>query len=404
MPFSEGESAGPLSHDDNWSPGVVQAVSPVGVTDLGPGYLEPALLPVDLLNTGYARAMERFGAAALSYGDNQGALELRTVLASRVAITDGRNCGPEQVLLTAGTSHALHLIATMLCEPGAVVFTDATCYDFGRQLLADSGLRVRAVAGDECGMLPDALGEAVRAERAAGNRVGFVYLIPTFHNPTGLVVPEARRRELLAVTTRHDVLVVEDDAYAELGYDDPCPASLAAIADYHGVIRLRTFSKTLAPGLRLGWLLAGKPVTDRLVRHGLFVSGGSANHVSSLAVLTMLRTGDYDKHLDWLRDRLRLRRNALLDGLESLPGDEFHFTRPPGGFFVWLRALHGRTEAGLLEAAGKAAVAVAAGSRFGRTADPAVRLAFSFNSPERLRAAADQFAGALVTTHQKDWT
>lgn len=402
MPSFEGETAGPLSHGDHWLPGVVQAVSPDGVTDLGPGYLEPALLPVDLLGTGYARAMERFGAAALSYGDNQGALELRAVLASRVSLTDGRHCDPEQVLLTAGTSHALHLIATVLCEPGAVVFVDATCYDFGRQLLEDSGLRTRTVPGDACGMRPDALDEAVRAERAAGNRVAFAYLVPTFHNPTGLVVPESRRRELLAVTARQDVLVVEDDAYAELGYDGPSPPSLAAIADYHGVIRLRTFSKTLAPGLRLGWLLAGKPVTDRLVRHGLFVSGGSLNHVSSLAVLTMLRTGDYDKHLAWLRDRLRARRNAVLDGLETLPGDQFHFTRPTGGFFVWLRALRDRTEADLTAAAGKAAVAVAAGSRFGRTADPAVRLAFSFNPPERLHDAARRLAGALVTTQQKE--
>jgi DNA-binding transcriptional MocR family regulator len=280
-----------------------------------------------------------------------------------------------------------------------VVFADRTSYDFGRRIITDQGLRLREVDGDGDGMCPRALHDALSTLRAAGETPAFAYLNPTHHNPTGTTLSPARREELLAVAARHGLLVVEDDAYGELALDDtPPPRSLAAVADCAGVVRLGTFAKTLAPGLRLGWLQAHRSVADRLVRRGLFVSGGCLNHLSSLAVAILLRDGHYDRHLRWLRCELGVRRDTLVAALRANPGGGAEFDRPAGGFFLWLRFPAGRSEAELVSAAAKAGVAVARGARFGSVPRPCIRLAYSFNPPERLAAAAALLADAWTTT------
>ncbi|RLK57998.1 aminotransferase class I/II-fold pyridoxal phosphate-dependent enzyme [Actinokineospora cianjurensis] len=391
--------AGALSHTRRWDTTVVQAVSRPGVLDLGPGYLEPDLLPVDLVRDAYATALAEFGAAALSYGADQGNEVLRAGLAAREAAASGYPCGPEHVLVTAGTSQALHLVGTAMAAPGDTVLVDRLSYDFGRRVLTDHGLRLREVRLDEGGMDPRALHEALTAERAAGRHVGFVLLNPTFHNPTGTLVGTDRRRELLAVAALHGVLVVEDDAYAELGLDGTdLPPSLASLAEYDGVIRLGTFAKTIGPGLRLGWLVAHPAVVTGLARRGTFVSGGCVNHTTSLAIATLVRDGHYDRRLDWLRACLRERRDALVNALRAEADDLAEFTTPGGGFFLWLRFPPERTEADLLAAAAAVGVNAAAGSRFGTTAGPAIRLAYSFTPPDGLAEAAARLAAAWRPT------
>ncbi|MFI7416476.1 aminotransferase class I/II-fold pyridoxal phosphate-dependent enzyme [Nonomuraea sp. NPDC049684] len=461
-----GGRAGPGSHGLRWEAGVVQSVVPPGTTDLGPGYLGPGLLPVDLLAEAYAEAMATYGAAALAYGDDRGALALRTTLARRAcgapeprgsyaprgssapggfpepggfsapggfpapgrfpeqggssggsgsAATVGSSglgdnpgpggssgaggsCGPDGVLITAGTSQALHLLATTLARPGDAVLVEDSCYDLGRLILTDCGLRTYGVPGDASGMDPQALDAALTRTRPA-----FVYLNPTFHNPTGRVVPLARRRELLAVARRHATTIVEDDAYADLRLDGGAgPPALACLDGHQGVIRLGTFSKSLAPGLRLGWLTAEPAMADRLAVHGVLQSGGCPNHTTSLAVATLLERGHYDRHLLWLRERLRERRDALVDAFTARLDGGFALDRPAGGLFVWVRA--DRPEAGLLAAARRAGVLVAAGSRFtsasgstasrGRGTAGAVRLAYGLNTPDQLAAAAKRLAAA----------
>jgi DNA-binding transcriptional MocR family regulator len=276
-----------------------------------------------------------------------------------------------------------------MAVPGQVVLLDETSYDFGRRILEDCGLTLREVPADEAGMDPAALDEAIRS---AERQVAFVLLTPTFHNPTGRTVGPARRRELIEVAARHGVLIVEDDAYGELGLDDDAtPASLGGLAGYSGVVRLGTFAKTIGPGLRLGWLLADPAVVGRFVGRGVFESGGSPNHLASLAVAVLLRDGHYDDHLGWLRSRLRRRRDTLLGTLrEHLRGVEID--RPGGGFFLWLRFPGRESEQRLVTEAARAGVAVAAGSRFGTVHEPSVRLSYSFNSPEQLATAAARLA------------
>ncbi|MEU9853523.1 aminotransferase class I/II-fold pyridoxal phosphate-dependent enzyme [Streptomyces sp. NPDC047974] len=366
-----------------WRAGVVQAVSPPGVIDLGPGYLEPGLLPVDTVLPLYAEALTEFGPAALGYGANAGADPLRVLLADR------HGCTAEEVMVTAGTSQALALLCTALGRPGRSVVVERTCYDLARGIMTDHGLRVREAAADGEGVRPDALDQALSRSTDAA----FVYLTPTFHNPTGTVAGTPRRRELLAVAARHGVPIVEDDAYAELNLDGTGPPpSLAALAGGRGVIRLGSFAKTLGPGLRLGWLQAEPDLVSTLAHRGQLVSGGGLNHLTSLAVTMLMRDGRYDQRLSWLRGQLRLRRDALVAALRAGLGDEVAVARPAGGFFLWL-AFHPRLgEASIAAAAARAGVEVARGSRFGTTTGTHVRLAYSFHPPDRLAEAAARLA------------
>ncbi|MEV6977524.1 aminotransferase class I/II-fold pyridoxal phosphate-dependent enzyme [Kitasatospora sp. NPDC093806] len=400
-------ASGPEPHTRHWHRGVVQEVAPPGRLDLGPGYLEPALLPVAELHRAGARALAEYGAAALSYGEDQGALPLREPLAERAARLDGVPCGPEHVLLTAGTSQALQLIATVLARPGDVVLLDEQSYDLAQLLFTDCGLALHRLAADGLGTSAVALDKAVAGLRRAGRRPAFLYLTPTHQNPTGRTVPLSRREELLAVAAAHRLPVVEDDAYAELTLDGPPPPpSMAALAGYRGVLRLRTFSKTLAPGLRLGWLLGDPELVERLVSHGLFVSGGAVNHTTSLTVATLLRDGGFDRRLAELRAGLRLRRDALAEALGiagSRRGERPWRCRVPGGgYFLWLSFPHGPSDHRIAALADAAGVRIARGSRFGPTGAPSVRLAFSFNPPDRLAEAGERLAtGWLSLTRSR---
>ncbi|MGH8904299.1 MAG: aminotransferase class I/II-fold pyridoxal phosphate-dependent enzyme [Egibacteraceae bacterium] len=389
-PTGDGKAGGP-----RWLPGIVQRVEPDGVLDLLPGYLDANLLPVDMLRTAYADAFAEYGPAALTYGENRGPLPLRSALAARTARADAVPCGPEHLLVTAGTSQMLDLFARWLGQPGDVVLTESVTYNFGRSIFADRGLRVRGVQMDGSGLDPAALDRAAAAERAAGRRVAFVYMVPTFHNPTGLSVPRERRLELLAVTRRHRLVVVEDDAYAGLEFEPDAEwCSLAGLAGYRGVIRLCTFSKSLAPGLRLGWMLTDPRRVERIAMSATVTSGGGLNHLAALAIGGLMETGAYDEHVTWLRSQLRARRDALVGALRAGLPEDFRVRSPGGGFFVWIRLPSGCSEAQLVASAEQAGVPVAPGSRFGRAGEPALRLSFSFHSPSQLTEAAQRLVAA----------
>jgi 2-aminoadipate transaminase len=376
-----------------WIPGVVQYPDPAGVVNLGPGYLDPTLLPADLLRDAYVSALTEYGPAALAYGENQGPLPLRAALANRIALADTVPCSPDQLVITAGTSSMLDLIARS-APHGAAVFVEELSYDLGVEIFRARGLPIRRVPTDEHGMTPDALAHAIDHEITGGGRVAFVYLVPTFHNPTGRVVPADRRLALVAVAQRYDVTLIEDDAYADVFFEpDVVPRSLAGSANYAGVVRLGSFSKSLAPGVRLGWLAADVATASAWADSAMFVSGGGVNHLAAMAVTTLVECGGYEQHVVRLRDQLRQRRDALVD---TLRGElDVPVPRPAGGFFVWLRLPNRYTESELVAAAERDGVPVAAGSRFGQTRGPAIRLAFSFHPPDRLADAAARLAALL---------
>ena len=354
---------------------IVQFVARPGILDLGWGHPRPDLLPVAEWRAATEATLGAFGRQALTYGYGAGPGPLVEWLADR----DGAD--PAGVFVTAGASHALSLICQLLTRPGDTVLVDTPTYHLALRIFRDHGLR------------PVPLGSPGPAK--------FLYTVPTFGNPTGRSLPEDDRHSLVLAAKRSGVPVIEDDTYRELVYDGPAPASLWSLAGGPsggtGVIRVGSFAKSVAPGLRLGWINADPSLVDRLSDLGYVDSGGGVNHANALSMATFAGSGAYERHLARLRAAYREQRDALAGAL-GVPGPD----RPAGGWFLWLRLPDGRSAAALRPVAERHGVSFVEGSRFfvdGR-GDDHLRLSFSMLSPSELAEAGDRLRAVLDTGYQ----
>ena len=223
--------------------------------------------------------------------------------------------------------------------------------------------------------------------------------MPTFSNPTGRSLAADRRAALVALAQAAGLLIIEDDVYRELAYDAPAPPSLWSLAPTGGVARLGAFSKSLAPGLRLGWLTAPAELVRPLADGGLLDSGDNLNHFTALVVAALCAAGDYDRNVADLRAAYRHRRDTLVAALREHLPPGCRVIVPGGGFFVWVELPAGADSAALLPAAEAEGVAYLPGTRFhldGRGRQ-ALRLAFSYYAPDRLAEAARRLGRALHT-------
>lgn len=381
--------------------GLVQKVSPGGELDLGPGYLDPDLLPTSLVRNAFTTALEKYGWRALSYGADAGPWPLRELLAEMCMEWDGTPYGTDNVLVTAGTSHILDHLAARMAAPGDTVVVESPSYDLGCMILREHGLRLVGVPVDQDGVLPDALDWTVAQLRRSGARLAFAYLIPTFHNPTGALVSAERRRTVVAVARSHRLRIIEDNAYRPLPLaETDVPASLLSLADSGAVIQLGTFSKCLAPGLRLGWLIADPSSVQALASGAVFRSGGCPNHLVASATTELLAAGMFRGHLTRLRAGLTDRRDALVAGLRAGLPSGYQFMVPGGGLFLWIRPPAGIAEGQLCAATQRHGVVMAPGARFStRPSEPAVRLAFSQYGPDDLGSAAAAICRGVAELH-----
>lgn len=366
---------------------VVQFVRRPGILDLGWGHPRPALLPVEAWAAATAAVMRRpDGWQGLAYGPNQGPGPLIEWLAGHLPGVDAVASGPAEFYVTAGASHALALALAVLTEPGDTVLVDSPTYYLAFQTILDAGCRLVAAPVDQDGPDPDGLAGAAA-----------LYLVPTFGNPTGRSLPDGRRRRLVEAAREAGITIIEDDTYREVHYGTAAPPSLWSLSGGRGVVRIGSFSKTVAPGLRLGWINAAPDVIERLGRLGYVESGGGVNHFNGYVMAEFGASGGYAGHLGAARLAYGRQRDALVDRLrERLPG--MATPRPDGGWFVWLPLPEGVTAAALLPEAERRGVSFLPGSRFhagGRGGDGHIRLSFSMLAEEELAEAADRLADAI---------
>ena len=377
---------------------LVQFVARPGIIDLAWGHPDPQLLPVDGLRQATARVFEKYGADALNYGFAAGPGPLIAWLCRRLADVDGRAARPDELAITAGTSQGLDQVATLFTRPGDLVLVESPTYHLAVRIFRDHPVQLAAVPVDEHGLQVDALRRSLTELSKAGRRIAFLYTIPTFHNPTGISLARDRRRQLADLAAEASLLIVEDDAYRELSYDGPAPPSLWSLAAPGTVIRLGTFAKSLAPGLRSGFISADPSTIGRIVDSGMIDSGGAVSHFSSLVVAEFAATGEYAANVERLRAAYRERRDALLSALSEQLGNRAHWQRPAGGYFAWV-TLDGETPATTLLAAAEAAgTSFMPGSVFcldGEGAPQSIRLSFSRYPPDVLREAARRLATAV---------
>lgn len=363
-----------------------------GVIDLARGHPDPELLPLEEFRVAAGHVMGRASSELLQYSAARGSSFFRHHLADFLTPRYGFAVDAEQLFATGSISQALSLVCTTLARPGDLVLVEEPTYFLALGIFKDHGLRVRGVATDEHGVRLDALQQAVEDERPA-----FVYLIPSFHNPTGSTLTEKRREDLIALAKAHDLLIVSDDAYQILDHGSRAPTSLAAWLGEARVLSLGSFSKILGPGLRLGWVHGSQELLQALGRNGVLKSGGCSNPVVGTIVAELIRSGFQDSHLDHLNAVYAERAAALADALKShLP--ECEFEPASGGYFLWLRLPGTDAEQLAKEAEDVHQVKVQPSRPFTPqgTITDALRLCFAYNPPRVLEEGVARLARAVT--------
>ena len=337
------------------------------------------------------------GAAALSYGGPHGYEPLREQVACFFARDQEPAIGADHFVLANGAAGAIDLACSALLDPGDVVVTEVPAFSGSLRTIRGHGARLVGVPMDAQGMCVDRLADTLAQLAAAGTPAKLVYVSPTFHNPTGITMPIARRRELLEVAARHGVLLLEDTAYNELYFGDELIPTLGALAQGHFVITAGTFSKVIAPGLRVGWLQA-RPELLRLLMPARFDMGNSP--LQHRMLYEFMISGELAAHVARMRAVYRTKMRTLAGALRAACGTAVQFTEPAGGFFLWLR-LGAPIEASTVqEQALRRGVVFPVGRGFFPAEGPSpdgeyLRLAYSRASVEDLHTAAERIAACL---------
>ncbi len=365
------------------------ATSEEGISFVG-SYPAPELMPVAEFRRALERALDRHGAAALSYGPTAGLADLREAIAERMA-RRGSPATADEILVTQGAQQALDLTLRAFLDPGDSIVVEEPTYTGVLSVLGSLGARGIGVPLDDEGMRPDLLELALSRHRPK-----LIYVQPNFQNPTTVVMSEERRRRLLDLAERHRVPVVEDDWSGDLRIDGEDLPSLHALDRGRHVVHLGTFSKKLMPGLRLGWAAAPGPVLARLVQLKRAQDCGSSPLLQA-ALASFLRDGGLERHLAVAREAYRARRDRMIAALERHFPAEARWTRPAGGLFLWVVLPPGFDGTDLWVEAKRRGILYSRGELFhgDGSGRHTLRLTYSAATPEQIDAGIEEL-GALV--------
>jgi 2-aminoadipate transaminase len=310
---------------------IIQSPIASGFIDLGLGDPDPLLLPLDLLRESAAECFARGDNSFLQYGAEQGNGPFREALADFLSRGYGLPVKPESLFITHGASGALDLTCTLFTHPGDTIFVEEPSYFLALRIFRDHGLRILPIPTDADGVIVEAVEEKLSAARPK-----FIYTIPTFQNPSGQTLSAERRARLVALAREHNFLIVVDEVYHFLDYTRKPPAPFAAYTADGNVIAVNSFSKILAPGLRLGWIQSDAETVKRFVTCGLLDSGGGLNPFASAVVRETLEKGGVEINIQKLKTVYRSRAQRMESALKKyIPAAQFH--TPEGGFFFWVR-------------------------------------------------------------------
>lgn len=309
-----------------------------GSIPLFAGHPARELLPIAAVRAVVDAIWAQPGAARLfNYGDEQGNRQLIDFLAARLQQSERLPVSGENLMVTAGSTGGLSMITRHLAAPGDSVLVDAPSYRDALHIFRDAKLELRAVEIDAGGVDVDAMERRLRDMAARGRSPKFYYVVPNFQNPTGITLSRQRRQAIVDLSARYGFVIVEDDVYRDIRFGAALPPSFYALADGENVLRLGSFSKTLAPGLRIGWLLAAPQSIQRFVNSGVLRMGGGANPFTAAIVADFCSGGGWQRHLAWLRAQYQTRRDCALAALKRAMPPSVQWTQPEGGYFIWLR-------------------------------------------------------------------
>ncbi len=364
------------------------------VVSLAGGMPNISGLPLDVVGDAIEELVRSRGTVAMQYGSGQGDPHLRDQICDVMRL-EGIEAHPDDVVVTVGSQQAVDLVTRIFCDPGDVVICEAPSYVGALGVFKAYQCDVVHVEMDSEGLVPAALREAIATVQAAGRRIKFVYSIPNYHNPAGVTLAAHRRPEILEICREADVLVLEDNPYGLLGFDEePHRALRADEAD--GVIYLGSFSKTFAPGFRVGWALAPHAVREKLV-----LAQESATlcppSFSQLAVSAYLDAHDWLGQIKQFREMYRERRDAMVEALEDMMPGAARWNVPTGGFYVWVTLPPGLDAKLMLPRAVSSRVAFVPGTAFFADGfgSRSMRLSYCYPTPERIREGVRRLVGVI---------
>ncbi len=364
------------------------------VVSLAGGMPYLASLPLESIAAQASELIAADGRVALQYGSGQGTIELREQICQVMAL-EGITGHPDDVVVTVGSQMALDLTTRIFCDPGDVVLAEAPSYVGALGTFAAYQAQVVHVAMDGAGLIPQALTAAITDCRRTGRRIKFLYTIPNYHNPAGVTLSDSRRIEIAEICRSAEIAILEDNPYGLLGFDDNVHRAIRA-DDAENVIYLGSFSKTFAPGLRVGWALAPHAVREKLVL---------ANEAATLnpPVFNQMLISRYLAGFDWqsqvkaYRQTYAERRDAMIGALEDHMPSGTSWTVPDGGFYVWVTLPEGFDTAAMLPRAVTARVAYVPGTAFYADGfgSRQMRLSYCFPTPERIVEGVRRLGGVL---------
>ena len=302
-----------------------------GVINFGVGQPSADLLPVDLIQTATADFLARAHPLELNYGERQGDRGFREALAGFLTSGYEDPVSADELFVTAGNSQALDFVCGQFAREGDTVFLEEPSYFLAHQIFSDHGLNVVGIPVDADGMIIEAL-----VEQLAIYHPVLLYTIPSFHNPGGQTLSADRREELARLSLEHDFLIVADEVYQLLHYFDKPPPALGTMTDRGNILSLGSFSKIMAPGLRLGWIQTSPKLMQQILDTGVVNSGGSFNHFTSQVMRHAIDLGLQQSMLEKLRKTYRQRVETMDAALHQHLGDMATWRRPGGGYFFWL--------------------------------------------------------------------
>ena len=364
------------------------------IVSLAGGMPNLSALPMEMMAGVVNQLILTNGAEALQYGSGQGHPKLREQICEVMAL-EGIRANPDDVVITTGSQQALDLISRIFIDPGDVVLVEAPSYVGALGTFRQYEAAVVHVETDGDGLVPESLRAAIKSLRATGRKIKFLYLIPNYQNPTGVCLPADRRTEILTICREAEIFVLEDNPYGLLGFDKPSPNAMRA-EDSENVIYLGSFSKTIAPGLRVGWALVPPSLKEKLVI-------ASESSILCPSNFTQLTISNYLADQPW-RDQIasfcelyKVRRDAMLESLDEHFPATAKWTKPGGGFYVWVTLPPEIDTTALMPKAIVAKVAYVPGTAF--YADGfgswSLRLSYCYPTPERIREGVKALGGVI---------
>lgn len=348
------------------------------------------LLPIERFHEAMSEAIHRYEEGMLQLCPTEGHPAFRTLLVERAA-RQGIKTTADNMLILAGSQQGLDLVARAFIEPGDTVIVEIPTFLGALNVFRSRGVRLIGVPTDHGGMNVDLLDRLL-----ARYRPRLIYTLPTFQNPSGAVMSLERRKRLLALAQRYQVPILEDDPYGDLYYGDPPPRSIKSLDQHGHVIYLSTFSKVFSPGIRIGWLVAPRPVIDCLASSKQYADLHS-NTLAQLALCEFIQHGWLEDHLDTLRAAYARRLRAMLEALDEFMPKELRVNIPTGGFYLWCHLQDGLLGRELFAEAASRGVAIVAGEPFhaDRGGHASFRLNFTYHRPPEIREGIRQLAAAL---------